>query len=150
MAGEKNISGDLGNLAYWDGDAYAPIVCLTSSSMSSTLEMLEKVNMCNPGKTVRSPGNLTRSVAIEGEVIDTSDLGGPDLKASIDELFDLQKEMQDTKEPVTFRLSRGPLGYKYFDGFIEDLDDNYQAGEDATFSATLTVESDVSETDPNE
>ena len=149
MANEKNISGDLGNLAYYDGDDYVPIVCLTSSSFTSTMEMLEKVNMCNPGRTVRSPGNIDQSVDIEGEVIDTSDLGGNDIKASFDELLALQKDMQENKEPELFRLSRGPLGYKYFEGYISDLNDSYVAGDDATFSATLTVEGDVSEEDPN-
>lgn len=149
MAGEKNIAGDLGNLAAYEGTAYKPVVCLTSSSMTSTMEMLEKVNMCNPGTVVNSPGRITQSVQIEGEVIDTTDVGGGSGKASFDELLTMQATMQTSKTPVVFRLSRGPLGFKYFSGYLSDISDNYSAGEDATFSATLTVEGLVSDTDPN-
>lgn len=148
MAGEKNIAGDLGNLSVFDGAAYKPVVCLTSSSLSSTLEMLEKVNMCNPGKRVNSPGTLTQSVQIEGEVIDTTDVGGDPAKVSYDELLEKQMLYPTTKTPDKWRLSRGPLGYKYFEGYISGLDDSWQAGSDATFSATLTVEGTVSDTEP--
>src|SRR5690606_26851999 len=116
----------------------------------STMNMLEKVNMCTAGQTVQRPGTMSRSVQIEGEIIDTTDLDGSDLRESIDELYEVQEVEFTSGEPDTWRISNGPFGYKYFKGFLSDLSDNYQAGEDATFSATLTVDDNPSDTDPNE
>lgn len=149
MAGEVNIKGSEGTLSYWDGTAYKPVVCLTSSSVQKTMNMLDKVNMCTDGETVQSPNGITRSVGIEGEAIDTTDLGGQSAKASLQELDDLQETQNDTGVPTDFRLSRGPLGYRYFPGFITDLSDSFDAGQDATFSATLSVKGKFLEVDPH-
>ena len=148
MAGEKYIPGKEGTLAVAVGNAWKPVGCLTSSSYSATMNMLEKVNMCTDGQTVQSPGSITRSVQIEGEVVDTTSIGGSGIDQSFDELYELQENQIVTKTPNKWRLSRGPLGYKFFEGFISDLSDNYQAGEDATFSATLTVQAKPTEVDP--
>lgn len=148
MAGENYIPGSEGTFALAVGNAWKPVVCLTSSAYSATMNMIEKVNMCTNGKTVQTPNNLTRSVQIEGEVIDTTAVGGSSIAQSLAELYDLQESQAETKIPVKCRLSRGALGYKYFEGFISDLSDNFKAGEDATFSATLTVQDKPTETDP--
>lgn len=149
MANDKPIAGHLGTLARYVSDAWKPVGCLTSSAFTSTMNMLEKVNMCTEGQTVQSPGSMTRGVSIEGEVIDTTIVGGQDIKDSMQELYEAQEVSFDTKTPDQWRLSRGPLGYIYFSGYISDLADNYAAGEDATFSATLTVQDKPSSTDPN-
>ena len=148
MAGEKYIAGKEGTLAVAVGNVWKPVGCLTSSAYSATMNMLEKVNMCTDGQTVQSPGSITRSVQIEGEVVDTTSIGGAGIDQSFEELYELQENEVVTKTPDKWRLSRGPLGYKYFEGFISDLSDNYQAGEDATFSATLTVQAKPTEVDP--
>ncbi|GHE34901.1 hypothetical protein [Sphingobacterium griseoflavum] len=150
----KNIKGHEGTLARWDaaagtGGAWKPVGCLTSSAYQATMNMLEKVNMCTEGQTVQSPQSMTRSVQIEGEVIDTTDIGGSSIDESFGELRELQETEHETGNADVWRLSRGPLGYLYFPGFISDLSDSYAAGEDATFSATLTVNAKPTETDPN-
>ncbi|WP_312364051.1 hypothetical protein [Sphingobacterium sp.] len=151
MANEKNIPGHEGTLAYWDttASAYKPVVCLTSSSVQKTMNMLEKVNMCTQGQTVRKPQSLDRTVSIEGEFIDTTEVGGVSAQASYDELDALQEAHLETGIPTDWRLSRGPMGYRYFSGFISDLSDSFQAGEDATFTASLTSQGKFSETDPH-
>lgn len=149
MAGEKYIAGDLGHLSVYDGAAYKPIACLTSRALSSALEMNEKVNMCNPGVTVTSPGKMTQSVQIDGEIIDTTDIGGGTVKESLDELLDRQVAYKTTKTPDKWRMSYGPLGFKYFEAYLSDLSDNWSSGEDATFSATLNVQGLVSDEDPS-
>jgi len=148
MSNEKNIAGHEGTLARRVADAWKPVGCLTSSAYQSTMNMLDKVNMCTNGQSVQKPSNLTRSVQIEGEVIDTTVIGGESIDQSFEELYEAQENEAITKTPDDWRLSRGPLGYKYFKGFISDLSDNYQAGEDATFSATLTVQDKPLDTDP--
>lgn len=142
------IKGSEGTLAVAVGNAWKPVGCLTSSSYSAVMNMIEKVNMCTGGETVSSPNNLTRSVSIEGEVVDTTAVGGNTIEQSLGELYDLQETQVTSRTPNKWRLSRGAIGYKYFDGFISDISDNFQAGEDATFSATLTVQAKPSETDP--
>lgn len=145
---EKYIDGSEGTLALAVENAWKPVGCLTSSAYSKTMNMLDKVSMCTGGKTVQSPKDITRSVQIEGEVIDTTVVGGSTIQESLAELDELQEEQIISKVPAKWRLSRGPLGYKYFDGFISELSDNWQAGEDATFSATLTVQDKPTDVDP--
>jgi len=145
---DKHIEGHEGTLAVAVGNAWKPVGCLTSTSYSATMNMLEKVNMCTAGQVVQTPSNITRSVQLEGEAIDTTAVGGVGIKQSLDELYELQETQVVSKIPAQWRLSRGPLGYKYFEGFISDVSDNFQAGEDATFSASLTVQDKPSEKDP--
>ena len=145
---EKYVSGHERTLARYDGTAYKPLVCLTSAAFQAVMNMIEKVNMCTNGKTQQSPNSITRTIQIEGEVVDTTVVGGASISESIEELYKVQETQLSTKKPDTWRLSNGPFGYKYFDGFLTDLSDNYQAGEDATFSATLSVENTPSDTDP--
>lgn len=149
MANEKYVAGHSRTLARWDGEAYKPQVCLSSIAFQSTMNMLEKVNMCTAGQTIQSPSSMTRSVQLEGEVIDTTAVGGQTVEDSLEELYEVQDVEFTTKTPDLWRLSDGPFGYKYFYGFISDLSDNYQASEDATFSATLTVNDKPTTVDPN-
>lgn len=149
MAGEKYVSGWVGSLSYWDGAAYKPVGCLTSSSFQSTMNMIEKINMCTQGETEQSPGSIVRSVSIEGEVIDTTAVGGVPASVSIEELYVLQEESRVSKTPIPWRLNRGPSGYKYFKGYLSELSDNYAADADATFSGNLTVQGNPTDVDPN-
>lgn len=135
---ETYIAGHTGVLSYWDVSAYKPIACLTSTSLSRTLEVKEKVNMCTAGEIVKTAGAVERSLSIEGEVVVEAG------KASLTELEAIIKAGTEK----TFKLGRGASFY-YFTGLLTDLSDNFQAGEDATFSATLTLTSAPSATDPN-
>src|SRR5690606_30992700 len=129
MAGEVNITGHEGTLAVAVDDAWKPVGCLTSSEYSATINMFVTANMVTNGETVQKPNNLTRSVQIEGEVIDTTSVGGSGIDQSFDELRELQEtQVTGSKVAAQWRLSRGPLGYLYFEGYISDLSDNYAAG----------------------
>src|SRR5690606_33350552 len=147
MAGEVYVRGDVGTLAYYDGEAYKPVVCLTSSSHEMTMNTIEKVNMCNAGKTIQSAQSISESVQIEGEVIDTTDVGGVSPGVTVGELKALARA-QVTGGSDKFRLNRGPEGYMYFEALLTGVSDSYTAGEDATFSATLTITNDPSDVDP--
>ena len=135
---ETYIAGHTGVLSYWDTSAYKPIACLTSTSLARTLQVIEKVNMCTAGEVVKTGDTVERTLSIEGEVVD----GGTD--ASLDELEAIVKAKADK----TFKLGRG-ASYYYFTGLVTELSDNFQAGEDATFSATIQLTSAPSGTDPN-
>ena len=51
---ETNVKGHTGLLSVYVTSAYKPIVCLTSTSMSSVLRLIEKVNYCTAGETVKT------------------------------------------------------------------------------------------------
>ena len=128
------IAGATGILYYLTAPAtYKPVACLTSTSMAYAVEVLEKVNMCNAGVPAKTAGNVTATLSIEGEVIATS--------ADVKSLSDLETLME-TKAAVEFKLMRGTRSLT-FTGLITELSDTFQAGEDATFSATIEVNGDV-------
>jgi hypothetical protein len=135
---DVNVKGHTGLLSVYDTTAYKPIVCLTSTSMSSVLRLIEKVNYCTQGETVRTIDGIDRTVSFDAEVM-TVDVAATN--ASYAELLELQGAEQ------TFKLEgRGTL--KYFKAVISDLSDTFPAEGDATFSGTLTINGDISETDP--
>ena len=135
---DVNVKGHTGLLSVYDTTAYKPIVCLTSTSMSSVLRLIEKVNYCTKGETVRTIDGIDRTVSFDAEVMT---IGTPATNASYAELLTLQGEEQ------TFKLEgRGTL--KYFKAVISDLSDTFPGEGDATFSGTLTINGDISETDP--
>lgn len=151
MANETYAKGWNGVLSVWDGgnEAYKPLACLTSTSHSMTGNTQEKVNMCTQGKTVTKLQSITETVDFEGEVIDTTSLGGGDVRASLADLKALMRAQATSGQPDIFRLSRDFDGYLYFPGQILSISDNYSAEEDATFSGQLGIQGDVTETDPN-
>ena len=135
---DVNVKGYTGLLSVYDTAAYKPIVCLTSTSMSSVLRLIEKVNYCTQGETIRTIDGIDRTVSFDAEVM-TVDVAAT--KASYAELLTLQGAEQ------TFKLEgRGTL--KYFKAVISDLSDTFPGEGDATFSGTLTINGDISETDP--
>lgn len=135
---DSNVKGHTGLLSVYNTTAYKPIVCLTSTSMSSVLRLIEKVNYCTQGETIRTIDGIDRTVSFDAEVmtVDT-----PATNASYSELLTLQGAEQ------TFKLEgRGEL--KYFSAVISDLSDTFPGEGDATFSGTLTINGDISASDP--
>jgi hypothetical protein len=134
---DVNVKGHTGLLSVYDTTAYKPIVCLTSTSMSSVLRMIEKVNYCTQGETIKTIDGIDRTVSFDAEVMTVDG----NTNASYAELLELQGEEQ------TFKLEgRGKA--KYFKAVISDLSDTFPGEGDATFSGTLTINGDISETDP--
>ena len=135
---DVNVKGHTGLLSVYDTAAYKPIVCLTSTSMSSVLRLIEKVNYCTQGETIRTIDGIDRTVSFDAEVM-TVDVAATN--ASYAELLELQGAEQ------TFKLEgRGTL--KYFKAVISDLSDTFPGEGDATFSGTLTINGDISSSDP--
>jgi len=151
MANETYAKGWNGVLSIWDEEveAYKPLACLTSTSHSMTGNTKEKVTMCTQGKTITKLQSISETVDFEGEVIDTTSLGGGDIRASLADLKALMRSQAAEGRTDIFRLSRDFDGYLYFPGQILSISDNYSAEEDATFSGQLGIQGDVTETDPN-
>ena len=135
-----NVKGAEGVLSFHDGTAYKPIICLTSTSMNRVSEVIQKVNYCTQGKPVSKVDSITRTVNFDGEVMT---VGTPDDGVSYDDLITAIESMEEQN----FRLDgRGET--QYFKAIIANLDDTYPGEGDATFSGSLTINGDVSETDP--
>ena len=135
---DVNVKGYTGLLSVYDSAAYKPIVCLTSTSMSSVLRLIEKVNYCTQGETIRTIDGIDRTVSFDAEVM-TVDVGATN--ASYAELLDLQGAEQ------SFKLE-GRGTEQFFKAVISDLSDTFPGEGDATFSGTLTINGDISDTDP--
>ena len=133
-----NVKGHTGLLSVYVTSAYKPIVCLTSTSMSSVLRLIEKVNYCTAGETVQTIDGIDRTVSFDAEVMT---LDGT-TSASLSEIMALQGTEQ------TFKLEGRNSSAQYFNAVISNLDDSFTAGEDATFSGTLTINGDIVTVDP--
>jgi len=108
--------------------------------MSSVLRLIEKVNYCTQGVTVKTIDGIDRTVSFDAEVMDV-DSTAQAKNASYAELLALQGAEQ------TFKLEgRGTL--KYFKAVISDLNDTFPGEGDATFSGSLTINGDISSSDP--
>ena len=139
---DSNVKGHTGLLSVYDSAAYKPIVCLTSTSMSSVLRLIEKVNYCTQGETIRTIDGIDRTVSFDAEVMDVDAVGGT-ANASYAELLGWQEAEQ------TFKLE-GRGDAKYFSAVISDLSDTVPGEGDATFSGTLTINGDISEEEPED
>ena len=135
---DVNVKGHTGLLSVYDTTAYKPIVCFTSTSMSSVLRLIEKVNYCTQGETIRTIDGIDRTVSFDAEVM-TVDVAATN--ASYAELLELQGAEQ------TFKLDGRGVA-QYFKAVISDLSDTFPGEGDATFSGTLTINGDISATDP--
>lgn len=124
---KTNVQGHTGILKM----AGAPIVCLTSSSYSLTANTIEKVTMCTLGKTETKIQSISKEVQIEGEYM-TEGSSLPALRTAM-----------KAKLPLAFALSGRGAADITFNAIITSLSDNFAAGEDVTFSATLVIQPPV-------
>ena len=139
---KKNVKGHEGLLSVYDttASAYLPIVCLTSTSLSRATETIEKVNYCTQGETIVSVNSVTRELSIEGEIM--TDVIA---EASYKDLIDII----ESKLKKTFRLEGRDAAPQYFTGSLTSLSDSFAAGEDATFSGSLSIDEALATLDPN-
>lgn len=107
-----------------------PIVCLTSTSYSLTAETVEKINYCTQGEPVTSVKDVSEEVQIEGEIMGNVEATEVSYAALLSTM--------EAKLPVTWTLE-GRGSAMTFSASITALSDNFTAGEDATFSATLVI-----------
>ena len=132
------------NLEGWEGarmeiyitSAYVPIACITSRSESNESQLIEKTNVCTAGETVSSVKQINRTVDLEGEVVDANSL-------------DALKLAQNSKLEQYFKVYKGTgtTTPEFFKGIINSIGESYTAGEDATFSMSVTINGDYSATD---
>lgn len=133
------VKGHTGHISLYEGAAYKPIACLTSTSLSRVTEVSEKVNYCTGGETVTTVDRINTTISLDGEFVDDVD------KASYNTLV----TAMESKEEQYFKIE-GRDGVQYAKGIISDLSDTFAGDGDATFSMSITVNGGVTSTDPKD
>jgi TP901-1 family phage major tail protein len=143
------IKGENGILFLYLDDAWKPIACLTSNSLSTTVEVIERQTKCAPGVTEKSAGVFNYTLSAEGEYIDTTSIGGDDTKASHDALLVLQESRTLQQWKLDTDMSNQDSVKYYGTALITDLSLDQAVNENSTFSATLDGNGAILRTDPN-
>lgn len=145
------IKGDFGILYIYDSEAVAawkPVACLTSNSLATNVEIIDRQTKCAPGVIEKSAGAFTYNLSLEGEYIDTTTAGGDDTKKSHDKLLLLQ----EAKDLVDWKLDtdiEDATSVKYYGkGLITDLTLDQGVGENSTFSGTIDGSGSIVRVDP--
>lgn len=143
------IKGENGILYIWVGTAYKPIACLTSTSLSTTVSVIESNTKCYPGITKKYAGTFNGSISLEGEYIDTTTVNGDTAKQSHDALFVMQKNKETRNWKLDTNVTDASSVKYYGNALISDLSADFGSGDDlATFSATLDIDGEISTIDP--
>lgn len=119
--------------------SFEPIACITSRNETNTTNTSEKTNVCTQGKTVTKATSISRTVSIEGEMVDQNSY--KDLKT-----------IQNSLEEQVFRTYQDEETFEYFKGIITELSGDWdvsEEGADATFSMSIQLNGDYSYTDPS-
>lgn len=143
MANETFIKGNVVVFSVWETDAYEPLACITSSSISESLEIDEIETKCDPGNIVKTPGSYSYEITADGVYIDEGvDTG----KQSHGKL----KALLRAKTLITWKMATGittpTTEYGY--GYITSLDLTGEAGSNATFSVTISGTGAIVTVDP--
>ena len=112
--------------------------------MNETQDIIDSQTKCDPGVLIREPGTYSYEISAEGEYIDTTSAGAEVTKASHDYLH----TVFGTK--VTWRMDTGltDTAFYYGTAIINDLSADFGAGENSTFSASLSGSGVIVEVDP--
>jgi len=139
------IKGENLILYIHDGSIYRPIACLTSNSLSQTLNIIESQTKCDPGVVIKDAGTMSYEISAEGQYIDTTSVGAQVTKASHDYLYTV---MGTT---VTWKMDSGltTMVAYYGSAVVGDLSLDAAAGDEmATFSCTLAGSGAIVIVDP--
>ena len=142
MANETKIQGYSGILYGWDGSVYRPFACATSSSLDSSVSMIESNTKCNPGVTEFVPNQFSYSLSVDGEYINTNDTYTT--QASHDWL--LTKQQAKTILYWKYDVDGGTTIY-YGSSYVSDLNLTQSATEISTFSCTFNGVGSIATTD---
>jgi hypothetical protein len=138
---EGNISGG----TYWlyidpaGGSNFSNIVCLTDHSFTINNTTSTRQTYCG---TKSNPGDQTQSISLNGEIMtdaDTGDVSAPDIFSLV-----------QNKTTFTWKISPETVGADDFvktgSGYFSAYTENYTAADVAKFSATISVDGNVTQT----
>ena len=144
------LTGNQGLLYMYDNtaEAYKPIVCATSNSNQSSREQNEdEPTKCNPNSTDFTPGRIDSTYEFEGQ----SHLVGTTANVSYFEIKQAQLDGIRSFKYV-YDAESDVLDQKvdYFQGLVTDVGNQQDVNQVATFSFTVRVRGEISDTDPFE
>lgn len=140
------IKGEAIILYVWDSSIYRPIACLTSNSLSETVNIIESQTKCDPGIVTKTAGSKNYELSVEGEYIDTTSVGAEVTKASHDYLRSLLGSDVDWKMDTGLTDTDAYFGT----AIISDLSLDNPAGDElSTFSATMSGSGAIVTVDPH-
>lgn len=140
------IKGDAVILSIWNGtDAYEPVGCLTSNSLSITRNIIEVQTKCEPGQIIKAAGSTSSEISFEATYIKTES-GKTDFDAMLQFINVANGTTQDWKMSTD---QVAPVAY-YGTAVLADLTLDSAAGDEfATYSGTLSNSGLLTETDPH-
>lgn len=146
MAGETFIQGDdiILNIFDTTASAYEPVACLTSNSLSESLEINETSTKCDPGRIVRTPGSAGYEISGDGIYIDEDVNTGRQSHAKLAELLRGQ-----TTFDWSITTGRAATPNFFGSAILTELTLDAEAGNYATFTFTMSGSGGISTTDPN-
>jgi predicted secreted protein len=141
-----SINGNLVILSVWNKvDAYEPLACLTSNTLSETTNIIESQTKCYADEIRKQSGTYSYELSAEGECIDTTSVSGMSSKASYDKLRGYQGDT------LNWKMSTGLQDTPSYYGtaIISDLEQTADAADAfLTFSISLSGSGIIVETDP--
>lgn len=143
MANETFIKGNTIIFSIWESDAYEPIACMTSNTISEGVEIDEIETKCDPGNIIKSPGSYSYEITGDGIYIDESTDTGLQSHGKL-------KALLRAKTKITWKMATGITSpaSEYGYGYITALDLTGEAGSNATFSITISGTGAITSTDP--
>ncbi len=143
MAGETFIKGNTVIFSVYDTSAYEPLACITSSSISESVDIEEVETKCDPGNIVKTPGSYAYEITADGIYIDEGVDTGKQSHAKL-------KALLRAKTLITWKMATGisSPSAEYGTGYITALDLTGEAGANATFSVTISGTGAIVSTDP--
>lgn len=142
------LTGNQGMLYLYDtvAEAYKPIVCATANSNSASREQNEdEPTKCNPNSTEFTPGRIDQSYEFEGQ----SHLVGTTANVSYFEIKAAQQAgFKDFKYVYNIDADPQDQIVDFFKGLITDVSNQQDVNQVATFSFTVRVSGEVTDTDP--
>ena len=140
------IKGKEEVLAVWDGvDTYEPIVCLTSNSLSETVDEISAPRTkCDTNNAlVKEAGDYSYEISFEGLYAETeSD------KASWAEIRAKLRALGTVTWRITTTYESG-TDIEYGEGYFSALEKTAETSEFITFSGTIVGSGEITDTDPN-
>lgn len=134
MANETFIKGNDVLFSIWNGTlAYEPIACITSSSLSESLDIEELQTKCDPGNIVKTPNSYSYEISGDGiyidEAVDTAKQSHAKLKGYL-----------RNKTLITWKMTTGITSPtdEYGFGYLTSLDLTGESGSNATFTFTIS------------
>lgn len=146
MANETFIKGNAVLFSVYDtvALAYEPIACITSSSISESVNIDEVETKCDPGNIVKSPGSYSYEISGDGIYIDEAVDTGKTSHAVL-------KGLLRAKTLITWKMDTGITGdtAEYGTGYITAVELTGESGQNASFTFTISGTGSITAVDPN-